>query len=186
VDRDQGGTLSDSGSDALTLRLLTGSAAEMAALQCVLEAAPAYFQLVGGAPPGGAEAQSLFTALPPDKGYDDKFVWGLYSGAAMIGCADVIRGYPTPDKAVIGLLLLAEPWQRRGLGSAFATLVEQAIAGWSAITCLRIGVALSNPRALGFWKRIDYVETGEVKPAESINVMITVLEKPVRRIGMHG
>ena len=117
MDRDQGGTLSDSGNGALTLRLLNGSAAEMAALQCVLEAAPAYFQRVGSAPPGAVEAQSLFTALPPDKSCDDKFVWGLYSGAAMI---------------------------------------------------------------------IGYAETGEVKPAESINVMITVLEKPARRIGVHG
>ena len=43
MDRDQGGTLTGPGSDALTLRPLTGRAAEMAALQSVLEAAPAYF-----------------------------------------------------------------------------------------------------------------------------------------------
>ena len=158
----------------------------MSALQCVLEAAPGYFRIVTGAPPGPAEAQSLCTALPQGKGYDDKFVWVLYSGAAMIGCADVIRGYPTADKAVIGLLLLAEPWQRRGLGRAFATLVEQAISGWDAIRCLRIGVALDNPLALRFWRRIGYVETGEVKPAESTGVMVAVLEKPLMRIDAHG
>ena len=153
----------------------------MAALQNVLEAAPTYFQIVGGVSPGPAEAQSLFTALPPGKGYDDKFVWGFYSGAAMIGCADVIRGYPTPDKAVIGLLLLAEPWQRRGLGRAFATLVEQAIAGWSTIAQLRIGVALANSRALGFWQRMGYVETGEVKLSDPGQVPVAVLEKPLQR-----
>lgn len=54
----------------------------MSALQCVLEAAPAYFRIVSGAPPGPAEAQGLFTALPQGKGCDDKLVWGLYSGAA--------------------------------------------------------------------------------------------------------
>ena len=77
-------------SNALILRLLRGEPPEMAALQCVLEAAPAYYQSVTGAPPCGALAQSMFTALPPDKTYDDKFVWGLYAGDAMIGCADVI------------------------------------------------------------------------------------------------
>lgn len=158
----------------------------MSALQCVLEAAPAYFRIVSGAPPGPAEAQSLFTALPQGKGYADKFVLGLYSGAAMIGCADVIRGYPTPEKAVIGLLLLAEPWQRRGLGRAFAMLVEQAIAGWSAIRFLRIGVALGNPVALRFWQRIGYVQTGEVKPAGPTGVMVAVLEKPLMRIDAHA
>ena len=109
-------------STALILRLLRGEPPEMAALQCVLEMAPAYYQSMTGAPPCGALAQSIFTALPPDKTYDDKFVWGLYAGDAMIGCVDVIRGYPVRDKALIGLLLLAEHWQRRGLGRAFAML----------------------------------------------------------------
>jgi hypothetical protein len=119
VDRNQSGPL--------TLRLLTGQRAEMAALQRVLEAAPAYFLTVTGLPPGDAEAQSTFSALPPEKTHGDKFVWGLYAGESMIGCADVIRGCPVREKAVIGLLLLAEPWQRRGQGRAFAPLIEQAI-----------------------------------------------------------
>ena len=150
----------------------------MAALQCVLEAAPSYYEAVTGAPPRGALAQSMFTALPPDKSYDDKFVWGLYAADAMIGCADVIRGYPVREKAVIGLLLLAEPWQRRGLGRAFAALVEQAIGAWKEIETLRVGVAKSNPGALAFWRKMGYIETGEVKRNDS-NVEITVLEKPV-------
>jgi RimJ/RimL family protein N-acetyltransferase len=167
-------------SDALTLRLLTGEPAEMAALQCVLEAAPAYFQAVTGAPPGSAEAQSTFTALPPGKRYADKFVWGLYAGDAMIGCADVIRGYPVPEAAVIGLLLLAESWQRRGLGRAFAALVEQRIASWPEIERFRLGVVAANAGALAFWRKLGYRETGEVKPARSGFVSdVVVLEKPV-------
>jgi diamine N-acetyltransferase len=153
----------------------------MAALQCVLEAAPDYFERVTGAPPGGAEAQSTFTALPPDKTYADKFVWGLYEGEAMIGCADVIRGYPVPEKAVIGLLLLAQPWQRRGLGRAFAALVEQAIAGWPEIERFRIGVVASNTSALAFWRKLGYAETGEVKQNPEFVREVMVLEKPVAR-----
>lgn len=98
----------------------------------------------------------------------------------MIGCADVIRGYPVREKAVIGLLLLAEPWQRRGLGRAFAALVEQAIGAWKEIEMLRVGVAISNPGALAFWRKLGYLETGEVKSHDS-NVEITVLEKPISR-----
>ena len=154
----------------------------MAALQDVLETAPAYFRTITGLPPGAAEAQSTFTALPPDKTYDDKFVWGLYSGESMIGCADVIRGYPTPEKAVIGLLLLAESWQRRGLGRAFATLIEQAIAGWPEIERLRLGVCESNTGALVFWRKLGYADTGEVKPAPpGFVAAVRVMEKPLRR-----
>jgi GNAT superfamily N-acetyltransferase len=171
-------------SDALILRLLHGEPAEMAALQCVLEAAPAYYQSVTGAPPRGALAQSMFTALPPDKTYDDKFVWGLYAGDAMIGCVDVIRGYPVPDKALIGLLLLAEPWQRRGLGRAFATLLEQAIVAWDEISTLRLGVAVSNPGAHIFWRKMEYIETGEMKRAGPDGIVdLIIMEKRTPRGG---
>ena len=166
---------------ALTLRLLTGQPAEMAALQCVFEAAPAYFRTVIGGPPGNAEAQSTFTALPPEKGYDDKFVWGLYSGEAMIGCADVIRGYPVRESAVIGLLLVAEDWQRRGIGRAFAALVESRIASWPEIVRFRIGVVASNRRALAFWRKLGYRETGEIKTNPDFLREVIVLEKPVQR-----
>jgi RimJ/RimL family protein N-acetyltransferase len=165
--------------DALTLRLLTGEPPEMAALQCVLEAAPDYFLQVTGAPPGEAEAQSTFTALPPGKSYQDKFVWGLYEGEAMIGCADVIRGYPVREKALIGLLLLAQPWQHRGLGRAFAALVERVIAAWPEVARLRTGVVASNEGALAFWRKLGYRETGEVKANPEFVSEVVVLEKPL-------
>jgi len=154
----------------------------MAALQCVLESAPGYFETVCAAPPGTAEAQSTFTALPEGKTYDDKFVWGLYSGEAMIGCADVIRGYPSRERAVIGLLLLSEGWQHRGLGRAFATLLERRIASWPEIERLRIGVVASNDGALVFWRKLGYRETGEIRPRQPGFVReVIVLEKPLER-----
>jgi hypothetical protein len=113
VDRDQGGTLSASGIAALTLRPLTGSTAQMAALQCVLEAAAGYFQILGGAQPGRAEAQNLFSALPAGKGYEDKFVWGLYSGAAMIGCAETGEVKPAESTGVV-VAVLEKPLVRAG------------------------------------------------------------------------
>ncbi len=162
--------------------MVAGQSTEMAELQCVLEASPDYFVTVLGGPPGAAEAQSLFTALPPGKNYDTKYVWGLYEADAMIGCADVIRGYPVAEKAVIGLLLLAQPWQGRGLGRAFATLLEEVIRGWREIRSLRIGVVASNDRALGFWEKLEYRRTGETRPGESRFVAdVIVLEKPMLR-----
>ena len=149
----------------LALRLLTGEPAEMAALQCVLEAAPRYFETITGLPPGGAEAQSTFSALPPGKTYDAKRVYGLYADDAMIGCADVIRGYPVAQKAVIGLLLLAEAWQRQGIGRAFERLVVRTLADWPEITTVRIGVVATNASALTFWRKLGYRETGETRAA---------------------
>ncbi|HEV2979276.1 MAG TPA: hypothetical protein VG425_16995 [Casimicrobiaceae bacterium] len=98
MDRNQSG--------ALTLRLLTGRLAEMAALRGVLEAAPSYYRTVSGQPPGTAQAQSTCTALPPDKTHADKFVWGLYAGESMIGCANVIRGYPAATGFVAAMRVM--------------------------------------------------------------------------------
>ena len=163
--------------------MLRGEPAEMAALQCVLEAAPRYFGTVTGSPPGSAEAQSTFTALPPGKAYDDKRVYGLYAGDAMIGCADVIRGYPVREKAVIGLLLLAEPWQRRGVGRAFEGLVMKSLADWPEIATVRIAVIATNSAALAFWHRLGYCETGERRAASPPFVgELIVLERPIETV----
>jgi RimJ/RimL family protein N-acetyltransferase len=168
----------------LRLARITGAPGEMAALQAVLEAAPRFFECTTGLPAGAAEAQSEVTALPPGKTYDDKFVWGLYADDAMIGCADVVRGWNTREKAIIGLLLLAEPWQGRGLGRAFAALVEDAVAAWPEITTLRLGVVATNHDAHAFWRRLGFRETGEVKTATPPFVAdIVVLEKPLARGG---
>lgn len=154
----------------------------MRALQSVLEAAPSYYLAVTGLPPGPAAAQSTYTALPPGTAYDSKFVWGLYAGEVMIGCADVIRGYPSRNKAVIGLLLLAQSWQRRGLGRAFAALIEQAAGGWPEIEHLRIGVSTSNTGESAFWHQLGYRDTGEVKPPPPGAVApLVIMEKPLHR-----
>jgi GNAT superfamily N-acetyltransferase len=149
----------------LRLCELAGEPAELAALQAVLEAAPRYFEMVTGAPAGRTEAQSTLSALPPGRSYADKRVFGLYAGDEMIGVADVVRGWNAPGKAILGLLLLAEPWQRRGIGRAFEALVERRIAEWPEIETLRVAVATTNRQALAFWRSVGFRETGEVKPA---------------------
>ena len=83
----------------VTLRELNGERAEMADLQRVIEAAPRYAQLVTGVPPGQADAQSTYSILPEGKSYDDKFVFGIYLDDRMIGCVDLIRGYPNTSTA---------------------------------------------------------------------------------------
>ena len=87
--------------DDVAIRELAGEPSEMGDLQRVLEGAPAYAQLVTGAPPGQADAQSQSSILPDDKTYEDKFVFGFYRGSEMAACADLIRAYPEPDTAPV-------------------------------------------------------------------------------------
>lgn len=148
---------------SLVLRQLNGEPGEMDALQRVIEAAPRYLYRITGHPPGAAEAQSLFTVLPEGKTYDDKFVYGVYQGDTMVGCADVIRAYPAPGSAWLGLLLIAEPFQRQGVGAAAYGLLEEQIRTWP-VARIRLGVVRTNDEVLPFWRKQGFVETGEVKP----------------------
>ncbi len=155
----------------------------MEALQRVLEDSSDYLYRVTGHPPGGADAQSTFTILPEGKSYDDKFVYGIYLAGRMVGCADVIRAYPTEETAVLGLLLVAEPYQRKGIGTAAYRLLENDIYAWAGIARVRIGVVRTNDQVLPFWKKLGFVETGEVKPYRYDKLVseTLILEKELSR-----
>lgn len=159
----------------VTLRLLEGGATEMAELQRVLEAAPAYAQLVTGSPPGLADAQSQYTILPEGKSYEDKFVFGVYIGSEMVGCIDLIRGYPEPQTAHLGLLLIAEPFQNRGIGRAAYRLVEEYIRTWGTCSAMSAAVVRTNEAVLPFWQKVGFVPTGEVKPYRYSTVVSEVV-----------
>lgn len=148
----------------IALRLLDGSAGSMAELQRVLEGAPIYAQLVTGAPPHQTDAQNTCSVLPPGKSYEDKFVYGIYLGPQMVGCADLIRGFPDPQTATLGLLLLDEAHQGRGIGRIACLAIEDQVRSWGECTRLRIGIVRTNDRVLPFWSALGFVPSGEVKP----------------------
>ena len=164
----------------ITLRALAGERRDMAELQGVLQNARRYAERITGAPPRPADAQSTYTILPEAKGYEDKFLYGIYEGDEMIGCADVIRAWPRPDTAHIGLLLIGERHQRRGHGRAACQAIEREIARWGAKR-VRIGVVGTNEDVLPFWRKLGFVPTGEVKPYRygPIESHVTILEKPL-------
>ena len=145
----------------VTIRLLQGDDVEMAALQHVLESAPSYAERVTGAPPGAADAQSTFTVLPEGKSYEDKFVFGIFSADQMVGCIDLIRGYPTATAATLGLLLVAEQHQRAGIGRLAYAQLEQFVQGWGSCDLIRLGVVMTNSDVIGFWRKLGYSQTGE-------------------------
>jgi GNAT superfamily N-acetyltransferase len=147
----------------IRVRALRGERREMAELQRVLQGAPGYCNRVMGAPAGPAEAQSTYSVLPEGKTFDDKFLFGIYAGDEMVGCADVIRDWPRPGTSIIGLLLIAEAHQGRGHGRAAYDELEKIIQGWGAKR-VRAAVVRNNSQVIPFWERIGFKATGEVKP----------------------
>lgn len=156
----------------------------MAELQRVLEAAPGYAKVVTGADIAPSDAQSIYTTLPEGKAYEDKFVFGVFRGPTMVGCVDLIRGYPDVQTAYLGLILIDERYQGRGVGKAVYRLIEAQVRAWPECHWLRLGVVRSNIAVLPFWQRLGFVETGELKPYRFRNMVseVLVLAKPLSRI----
>ena len=156
---------------------------QMSALQRVLEGAPGYFHRLTGRGPSPEAAEDLLAALPPGKTPDDKYVFGVYLSRELIGCIDIIRRYPSNACAFIGLLLVGEPWQRRGFGRAAYQELEAFARRWPECHFLRLAVAETNPPALHFWEKLGFrtiaarrSATGGAEPLD-----VRLMEKEVRR-----
>lgn len=159
----------------LRLERMSASTSDVARLQALLEQAPRYSQIAAGGPVPADAAAQMLSALPPDKEAHDKFVLGAIENSSLIGCADLIRGYPSPSIAFIGLLLVGEPWEKLGYGSVFLSELCKLVADWNCCHRLRLGVLATNGRALEFWARLGFIATGEVKPYVAGRVRTEVL-----------
>lgn len=159
---------------------LSGTPDELTALQRVLDGAPTYHHRLQGAPAGPDDARATLAELPPGKTLDDKLVYGVYADGEMVGCADVIRGWPNAETAIVGLLLFAERHQRRGHGARAYAELERLARGWG-MTRMRIAVLASNTEALPFWEACGFRPTGERKPhrAGTVESELWVFEKPL-------
>src|SRR5262245_521472 len=84
-------------------------------------ACPAFFQVeYEGPPEPGFAAELLEAPPPPGVSKAATFVLGLVEkGGAWVGLAHLVLGYPTETTVFLGLLLVAEPKQRKGLGKEF-------------------------------------------------------------------
>ncbi len=152
--------------------------ADIAQLQAVLDAAPQYHLLVEGKLASADSAHEELHALPPGKGYEDKFFYLFSDNAGQaLGVADVIRGYPLATTVMIGLLLFCEPAQGQGYGAEALAQIRSMARQWKCTT-LRIGVVETNQRGLAFWQREGFVEVAR-KLAPQFTGEVIVLEASV-------
>ncbi|MBN2565373.1 MAG: GNAT family N-acetyltransferase [Candidatus Eisenbacteria bacterium] len=142
------------------LRILTDDPSDVSALQSLLERAPVYHVRVTGSPATPTAAEELLHDLPPDGDPADKFVYGVYVNGALVGCVDVARGYPGPDFAFIGLLLIDESLRGLGIGRSACGLIEREALSWGVST-LRLAVLETNAEVVPFWEKMGFALTGE-------------------------
>ena len=166
----------------LTLRRLTTTAADLAAVQQVLEGCPSYYLLEQGqlAAPGAALA--LMNECPPDRSTSDKAFWGIYVRNEIAGYAEILRGYPNETTMYLGLLILMESYQHRGVGALAYTRIEEEVTSWEGAATIRLAVLSTNPAPGTFWERMGFHSTGEIRPYTHNVVKTTchMYEKAVR------
>lgn len=137
--------------------LSANNPADIRAVQALHFAAPGYSLVVYGHLPDGSEASDTFSSLPPGKALNDKVLIGVFSEEVLIGCAEILRGYPEPNIAFIGLLLFSEAHQGRGLGRKALDQISAVAASWGC-TLIQLTVIATNRRAHAFWSREGFSE----------------------------
>ena len=149
-------------------------------VNAVLQAATDYNLLVEGAPPTAVHADEFFTSCPSGYTLEDLFLLGFFESAELIGVGVMLRRWNAPNKAMIGLLVFAPQWRGGGRGRVAGGQIEALARTWPGIDRLRVGVIAANLRALGFWRKIGFIDTGEIKPKYGTFVDdIIILEKPI-------
>jgi RimJ/RimL family protein N-acetyltransferase len=168
-----------------TLREVTGGSEELAALQRIVESDEEFALRVTGHPPGPADAQSTLMFVPEGKSPDDKAPFGVWDGDELVGVLDLLLRHPDDETLYIGLLLHRDR-QGQGIGTAAVQALERdLLPRWPWARRLRLSVVRTNDQVLGFWRRLGFAETGEVRPwrydkleSEAILMDKAVTERP--------
>jgi GNAT superfamily N-acetyltransferase len=147
---------------------------DVEAVQGVIESDAGYVERVTGLPPGPADAQSLLLMRPPDLAEDRKLVYGVWAAGELVGLLDVLRGWPAPDVAHVGLLQVRGDRQGEGLGRRAHSLLLDVVAGWPEVRTLRLAIVSTNASvAEPFWRSLGYAPAEAPKPYRYNNLAAT-------------
>ena len=166
------------------LREVTGDAEELAALQRIFESDEDFAVRVTGHPPGPADAQSTLMFVPEGRSPDDKAVFGVWDGDELVGLLDLLLRYPDDETVYLGLLLIDRDRQGQGIGAAACQALERdLLPRWPWARRLRLSVVRTNAQVLGFWRRMGFTETGEVRPwrYDKLESEAILMDKPISR-----
>jgi uncharacterized protein len=166
----------------VTLREVTGDPEELAALQRIMESDEGFALRVTGHPPGPADAQSTLMSVPEGNSPDDKAPFGVWAGDELVGLLDLLLRYPDDQTVYLGLLLIDRARQGQGIGAAaFQALERDLLPRWPWARRLRLSVVRTNDQVLGFWRRLGFAETGELRPwrYDKLESEAILMDKPV-------
>lgn len=150
------------------------SESDAPAVQSLLESNPGYTVRVSGRPPAPHDGFDVLVDGPPDLTPGYKHCYGAWLDDTLVGVADVLQSWPTPQTAHIGLLLVHGEHEGKGIGRALHDHVLSVVPEWGVDT-LRLGIVETNAAgAEPFWSKLGYRPTGRVVPFTEGTVRTTV------------
>ncbi len=143
------------------------------ALQEVYRATPHYWQMyhLASSPTGQAERDLEAATETPGRTMmgivrridaDDPAL-----GFEMVGVVDFRTHWPDPDVVYVGMIMVAEPYQRQGLGSAAWRLLAPWLAQSAKMNSARAGIEQFNPSGLQFLQQLGFRLTGDSSRVQS-------------------
>lgn len=155
----------------ITLKKINHSSEAL--VQTLLDAIPTYYLLIDGVPNAGS-AKAVFEELPPGRTYEDKHVLLIEEDGIPAGVIDLVIGYPQDKVAYIGLLVLDECRQGRGLGKATYQLLENYIRGFE-VDSIQLGVNDTNHPGMAFWPKLGFQRNGRSRAHQGKKIISTVI-----------
>ncbi|HFU4011830.1 TPA: GNAT family N-acetyltransferase [Streptococcus suis] len=132
---------------------------------------PLYFEYFPPLPSLESLANDLVDC-PPGKELSDKYFLGFWEKERLVAILDLIDGYPTAEIAYIGLFMVDQAYQGRGVGSS---LVEEIIAGLPVrLKKVRLGYVSRNLQAKAFWIKCGFSYLAD---KELASIPITLAER---------
>ncbi len=132
---------------------------DLGAVEDLFTRAADYWLLAEGYAPDRRKAEGFFADCPPGSDISRSQHLGVFSGAVLIGVAELSFGFPQAPDAYLGLMILDPAWRGQGAGRLLLAQVE-SLARNAGAARLYLGVLEVNPRGQAFWQRQGFEPTG--------------------------
>lgn len=144
----------------------------VAALQQVYLATPGYWTMFNylTVPPGQAEYDLRTAAETPGRtmlgivhrtAHDSKDAATQADSIELVGVFDFRLHWPDEQVVYIGMVMVAEPYQRQGIGTQAWTLLKPWLVEQAGMQRARLAVEQFNHTALPFFESLGFTLTGE-------------------------
>ena len=102
--------------------------------------------------------------LPEGKAKADKFYVGFWNGFDLVAVMDFVYAYPDEETVFIGLFMVDQAYQGKGIGGQ---IVTEALAYFANnFRKARLAYVKGNPQSQHFWEKQGFKPIGcEVKQA---------------------